>query len=120
MRLVLSDRRKRGFETDNMAGFLGGTLSHDSHLGLILDFDPWLPSHLLFLPSLLKKEGTDISFLLLCLIYLECQIFVKKSLLTTELMHHGAAFSAGVHRNYMKAKEIRERNAKGKVLYCAR
>lgn len=89
-----------------------------THLCLILEFAPWLLSHLLFLPSLHKKKikekrGEIILNFSNCLIYLECQIFGKKSL-TTGLMDHGAAFLAGGHRNYMKAKEIRGRKAKGK------
>lgn len=81
-----------------------------THLCLILPFAPWLLSHLLFLPSFLKKKfkkGEKILNFFNCLIYLECQIFGKKSL-TTELMDHGAAFLAGGHRNYIKVKESEE------------
>lgn len=49
-----------------------------------------------------------------CLIYLECQIFGRKSL-TTELMDHGAAFLAGGHRNYMKVKEIKRKESQGQI-----
>lgn len=105
----------------DVAGALDGTPSHASLICVQFMILPpgYCPISSFSLHFLKRKKREKILNFFYCLIHLECQIFGKKPL-TTELMDHGAAFLAGGHRNYMKAKEIRGRKAKGKFPCCAR
>lgn len=107
----------------DVAGALDGTPSHASLICVwFLNLPPGycpISSFSLHFIKKKQKKGENILNFSNCLIYLECQIFGKKSL-TTGLMDHGAAFLAGGHRNNMRAKEIRGRKAKGKFPCCAR
>lgn len=90
------------------------------HLGLFLYFDPWLFSRISSSSLHFFKNN---SLFPLCLIYLECQIFMKKSSLATELcitvLPSQLDPTFQLHAAHEGSK-IQKREAEDKILYYTR
>lgn len=109
--------RNMSLRQTNMAGFLDGTEPWLIHLGLFLYFDPWLFSRISSSSLHFFKNN---SLFPLCLIYLECQIFMKKSSSATELYITVPPSQLEPRFQLHAAHEgskIQKREAEDKILY---